>query len=85
MPQEINEQEVHEALEEIGQELHQVFTDKDENEINYCFLIILFLLHVSRHQNMDKEKSYQMFCYIFDAIIHNEKLNKIFKFDEDKE
>lgn len=65
------------AIAEISNKLHLLF--KDENDFNYVYLILLFILQMKMHQDLTKEKSYDMFCKVFELIEDNKKLKELFK------
>lgn len=68
------------TIAEISNELHLLF--KDENDFNYTYLILLFILQMKMYQDLTKEESFDMFCKVFELIEGNEGLKELFKGEE---
>lgn len=64
------------VMAEIANELHLLF--QDEEEFNYTYLILLFILQMKIQRKLTKEESYEMFCKVFDIIENNKKLKELF-------
>ena len=64
------------AMAEITNELHLLF--QDEEEFNYTYLILLFILQMKIRQKLAKEESYDMFCKVFELVENNEGLKELF-------
>jgi len=64
------------VMAEITNKLHLLF--QDEEEFNYTYLILLFILQMKMQRKLTKEESYEMFCKVFDIIENNKKLKELF-------
>lgn len=64
------------AITEISDELHLLF--EEDNNFNYTYLILLFILQMKTHQKFTKEKSFDMFCKVFELIENSEELKELF-------
>lgn len=64
------------AITKISDELHLLF--KDENDFDYTYLILLFILQMKIQQKLTKEESYEMFCKVFEIIENSEELKELF-------
>ena len=77
MNKEFNLEKATTAITKISDELHLLF--KDENDFDYIYLILLFILQMKTHQKLTKEKSFDMFCKVFELIENSEGLKELFQ------
>lgn len=75
MNKEFDLEQAYAAIIEITNELHSLF--KDENDFDYTYLILLFILQIKTHQKLTKEKSFNMFCKVFELIENSEGLKEL--------
>ena len=76
MDKEFDVEQAYTAMTEITNELHLLF--KDEKDFDYTYLILLFILQMKTHQRLTKEKSFDMFCKVFELIENSEELKELF-------
>lgn len=76
MNKEFDLEQAYAAITEISDELHLLF--KEDNNFDYIYLILLFILQMKIRQKLTKEASYEMFCKVFDIIENNKKLKELF-------
>lgn len=76
MNKEFDVEQAYAAITEISDELHLLF--KEDNNFDYIYLILLFILQMKIQQKLTKEESYEMFCKVFDIIENNKKLKELF-------
>ena len=75
MNKEFDLEQAYAAIIEITNELHLLF--KDENDFDYTYLILLFILQIKTHQKLTKEESFAIFCKVFELIENSEGLKEL--------
>lgn len=76
MNKEFDLEQAYAAIMEITNELHLLF--KDENDSDYTYLILLFILQIKTHKKLTKEESFAIFCKVFELIENSEGLKELF-------